>query len=63
MVPFLVIWIGQAVSLLGSQLVQFALIWYLSKMTGSATVLATASLVGLLPKVFLGPVIGVLVDR
>jgi DHA3 family macrolide efflux protein-like MFS transporter len=48
---------------LGSQLVGFALIWWLTKTTGSATVLATASLVSLLPQVFLGPFIGTLVDR
>ncbi len=61
--PFFIIWSGQAVSLLGSQLVQFALIWWLTQETGSATVLAIASLVGLLPQVLLGPFIGVLVDR
>ena len=61
--PFLIIWSGQAVSLLGSQLVQFALIWWLTQTTGSATVLATASLVGLVPQVVLGPFAGVLVDR
>ncbi len=60
---FFVIWTGQAVSLLGSQLVQFALIWWLTQKTGSATVLATASLVGLLPQVFFGPIAGTLVDR
>ena len=61
--PFFTIWGGQAFSLLGSQLVQFALIWYLTIKTGSATVLATASLVGMLPNVILGPFIGTLVDR
>jgi DHA3 family macrolide efflux protein-like MFS transporter len=61
--PFFVLWTGQAVSLLGSQLVQFALIWWLTQETGSATVLAVASLVGLLPRVILGPFIGALVDR
>ncbi len=61
--PFFTIWIGQAFSLLGSQLVQFALIWWLTQTTGSATVLATAALVGLLPQVVLGPIIGALVDR
>jgi len=60
---FFTIWGGQAVSIIGSQLVQFALIWYLTVQTGSATVLATASLVGLLPNVILGPFIGTLVDR
>lgn len=60
---FLIIWSGQAFSLLGSQLVQFALIWWLTETTHSATVLALASLVGLLPQVLLGPFVGVLVDR
>jgi len=60
---FFTIWGGQAFSLLGSQLVQFALIWWLTKSTGSGTVLATASLAGLLPQVLLGPPIGALVDR
>jgi len=61
--PFFTIWIGQAISLLGSQLVQFALIWYLTVETGSATILATASMVGFLPNVVLAPFIGALVDR
>jgi len=60
---FFTIWGGQALSILGSQLVQFALIWYLTVQTGSATVLATATLVGMLPNVILGPFIGALVDR
>jgi DHA3 family macrolide efflux protein-like MFS transporter len=60
---FFIIWSGQALSLLGSRLVQFALIWWLTKTTESATVLAMASLVGLLPQVVLGPFVGVLVDR
>jgi DHA3 family macrolide efflux protein-like MFS transporter len=60
---FFTIWTGQAVSLLGSQMVQFALIWWLTKSTGSATVLTTASLVGILPRVILGPFVGALVDR
>lgn len=61
--PFFTIWGGQAFSLLGSQLVSFALIWHLTITTGSATVLATASLVGMLPQVVLGPIVGTLVDR
>lgn len=61
--PFFTIWIGQAFSLLGSQLVQFALVWWLTQTTGSATVLATASLAGYLPQVLLGPLMGTLVDR
>lgn len=61
--PFFTLWSGQAVSLFGSQIVQFGLIWWLTQETGSATTLAMASLVGLLPMVLLGPFVGVLVDR
>jgi MFS transporter, DHA3 family, macrolide efflux protein len=60
---FFTIWTGQAFSLLGSQLVSFAVIWWLTQTTGSATILATASVVGLLPQVILGPLTGTLVDR
>ncbi|MBS1248575.1 MAG: hypothetical protein MAG431_00127 [Chloroflexi bacterium] len=61
--PFYTVWSGQAISLLGSQLVQFALIWYITEETGSATALAGATMVALLPRVFLSPFIGALVDR
>jgi len=57
------IWLGQAFSLLGSGLVQFALIWHLTVQTGSTAVLATATLVAMLPGVILGPFAGALVDR
>jgi DHA3 family macrolide efflux protein-like MFS transporter len=60
---FFTIWGGQALSILGSQLVQFALIWYLTVKTGSATILATATLVAMLPNVLLGPFVGTLVDQ
>ena len=60
---FFTIWGGQALSILGSQLVQFALIWHLTVETGSATVLAIATMVGMMPAVVLGPFIGTLVDR
>ena len=42
---------------------QFALVWWLTKTTGSPAVLATATFVALLPNVFLGPFAGALVDR
>lgn len=61
--PFFTIWGVQALSWFGSALVQFALIWWLTETSGSATVLATAALVGLLPSVVLGPFVGACVDR
>ncbi len=62
-VRFFSIFTGQAFSLFGSSLVQFALIWYLTQKTGSATILATASLFGMLPQILLGPIAGTVVDR
>lgn len=60
---FFTIWTGQSLSLIGSVAAQFALVWWVTKETGSATVLATASLVALAPSIALRPFIGVLVDR
>jgi DHA3 family macrolide efflux protein-like MFS transporter len=62
-VRFYTLWAGQALSLLGSQLVQFAIIWHLTTSTNSATTLAIASMMGLLPQVLLSPFIGTWVDR
>jgi DHA3 family macrolide efflux protein-like MFS transporter len=61
--PFFTIWTGQVFSLLGSELVQFALVWWLTTTTGSATVLALATMMAVLPRVFVSPVAGALVDR
>jgi DHA3 family macrolide efflux protein-like MFS transporter len=61
--PFFTIWFGQAASLLGSQLVGFALVWHLTETTGSAKVLALASMMEWLPRVFIGPVAGAVADR
>lgn len=60
---FFPIWGGQVFSILGSSLVQFAIVWWMTEQTGSATVLATGSFISFLPQVFLGPFAGTLVDR
>jgi DHA3 family macrolide efflux protein-like MFS transporter len=57
------LWIGQVFSLLGSGLVQFAIVWWLTRETGSAVVLTTATLFAILPDVLLSPFAGALVDR
>lgn len=61
--PFYTLWSGQAISLLGSRIAQFALIWWLTEKTGSAVILTTLSLMVSLPQVVLGPFAGALVDR
>ena len=60
---FLVIWSGQAISILSSAVLQMALIWHLTITTGSALILSLASLAGFLPMVLLGSFAGALVDR
>ncbi len=62
-IPFFTIWTGQMLSLVGSSVAQFALVWWVTKLTGSATVLATATMMAILPGVFLGPLAGAYVDR
>src|SRR5512137_2297184 len=61
--PFFTIWTGQALSLFGSALVQFALVWWLTLETGSATMLAIAMMAAIVPQVAFGPIAGALVDR
>jgi len=64
MVSFFTVWGGQALSLVGSRVGGFALVWWLTKESGgSATVLAAMTLIAMLPQVFLGPFVGALVDR
>ena len=60
---FLAIWAGQAVSVLGSELVQFALIWHLTVQSRSAVVLTLATLTQMVPRTVLGPFIGAWIDR
>jgi len=61
--PFFTIWTGQSLSLIGSRIAQFALVWWLTETTGSATILATASMVALIPEIILAPFSGALTDR
>ena len=60
---YFTIWTGQTLSFLGTRVAQFALVWWLTEKTGSATILATSVLVAFLPSVFLAPVVGTLIDR
>jgi DHA3 family macrolide efflux protein-like MFS transporter len=57
------IWLGQALSLVGSALTQFVLIWWITLNTNSASALAIAGVMALLPQALLGPLGGTLADR
>ena len=55
---FYFLWVGQAVSVLTSSILQMALIWHLTVITQSAFVLSMASLAGFLPNAIFGIVAG-----
>lgn len=60
---FVVIWIGQVISLLGSAMTGFALTIWAYQVTGQATALALMVFFSFTPGVVLSPVAGALVDR
>jgi DHA3 family macrolide efflux protein-like MFS transporter len=60
---FIVVWLGQLVSLVGSGLTSFAVGLWVYARTGSVTQFALIGLFTVLPGVVLSPLAGVLVDR
>jgi MFS transporter, DHA3 family, macrolide efflux protein len=60
---FWTIWTSQALSLVGSLLTQFVLIWWVTQTTGSTSALAIAGILALLPQALLGPLGGAVADR
>jgi len=63
MSAFLLIWIGQVISLLGSAMTRFALTIWAWQLTGQATALALVGFATFAPEVILSPIAGALVDR
>lgn len=61
--PFMLVWSGQAISLVGNSVLRFAFVFETWSATGRATALTTLSLCALLPQVLLSPLAGALVDR
>lgn len=60
---FLIIWIGQLMSMLGSGLISFALAVWIYDQTGQATPFALTALFGSLPRILLSPIAGAVTDR
>ncbi len=60
---FTIVWLGQMVSLMGTGMTRFALIFWAFKTTGEATSLGLLTFFSFAPVVFLSPVAGALVDR
>jgi len=63
MKTFVVIWVGQLISTLGSGLTGFGLSVWIFDTTGSATLFAITLLIWMLPNVALSPLAGMLADR
>ena len=60
---FWMIFSGQALSLVGSALTQFVLLWWITDTTGSVSALATAGMAAMLPQALLSPLGGTFADR
>ena len=56
-------WSGQLSSLLGSIVVQFVIIWWITVETQSVLILSISSFLYFLPQVIFTPIAGVLIDR
>ncbi len=63
MTTFLVIWVGQFVSLVGSGLTGFGLSVWIYTQTGQATPMAITALAYNLPRILISPIAGSIVDR
>ncbi|MBF2003218.1 MAG: MFS transporter [Synechococcales cyanobacterium M58_A2018_015] len=60
---FTTIWLGQLVSTIGSYMTVFALLIWVWQQTESATTLALVTFFSQLPRIFITPIAGVIVDR
>lgn len=60
---FVIIWLGQLVSMLGTGMTRFALTIWAWQLTGSATALALVGVFSFAPIVLFSPIAGALVDR
>ncbi|MHA1521507.1 MAG: MFS transporter [Promethearchaeota archaeon] len=61
---YLQFWAGQIISLLGSSIVMFAIIWELSEMRpGDNTIISLAFFFGFLPQIIISPFAGVVADK
>ncbi|MFN2198947.1 MAG: MFS transporter [Anaerolineales bacterium] len=63
MTAFVIIWVGQAISLIGTSMSTFALTIWAYEKTGQATALALVGFFFVTPMLIMSPVAGALVDR
>ena len=60
---YLIFWMGQLISLLGSSIIHFVVIWWITLVTGDPNLLGLTNFFGMLPLIVLSPIAGVFIDR
>lgn len=60
---YLVLWSGQLFSIVGSSVVQFVMIWWVTAEYENVVYLSLAAFFGFGPQIFLSPIAGVIADR
>jgi DHA3 family macrolide efflux protein-like MFS transporter len=60
---FVIVWLGQVVSMLGTGMTNFAIAVWIFQQTGSASSLTGAMFFFMVPAIFFSPIAGALVDR
>ena len=60
---YLFFWSGQLISLMGSSIAQFVIVWWVTVETQSAVYLSISSFAGFAPMILLTPIAGVYADR
>jgi len=63
MKKFMIIWMGELISTIGSGMTAFAVSIYVYQLTGSATWVSIAALLAYVPTILMNPVGGILADR
>jgi len=62
-IGYLIFWIGQLFSILGSSIIHFVIVWWITVITGNAVLLGVANFLGMLPLIVLSPIFGVFIDK
>ncbi len=60
---FILLWVGQTISIIGDNLYYLALMWWVLEKTGSTAAMATVAICSAIPSVILGPIAGTYADR
>lgn len=60
---FVLVWAGQSISVFGDALFALALMWWVVKVTGSGAAMSAVAVATALPRIVLGPFVGVYIDR